>query len=121
MRPNAICSSVIFLPAFCLARAGPDVPVHAPLRRLAKLDDSVDDLLALSFMDGDFEGALTLGSPLRIARVRLPAHVDLCVGSLGGFQNLQHSMRMSGRLEAAEQFLNLGFIGEDADPRLHLS
>ena len=87
MRPDAICSSVIYLPAFCLARAGSDVPVHAPLRRLAKLDDPVDDFLALSFMNGDFEGALTLGS-LENRQGKVPSYVDFWVGRLRGFQNL---------------------------------
>lgn len=109
MRPNAICSSVISLPAFCLARASPDVPMHTPLRRLAKLDDSVDDFLALSFMDEDFEGALTLGS-FENRQGKVAAHVGFCIWSFGGFQNLQHPLRMSGRLEAGKQFLNFGFI-----------
>jgi hypothetical protein len=86
--------------------------VHAPLRGLAKLDDPVDDFLAPSIMDGDFEGALTLGSREN-RQGKVPSYVDFWVWSFGGFQNLQHLVSISGRLEAAKQFLNLGFIGEE--------
>ena len=68
------------------------------MRRLAKLDDPVDDLLALSFMNGDSECGLPLGS-LENRQGKVATHIGFGVTILRGFQNFQHSVRMSGRLE----------------------
>ena len=105
------------LPALSFVAGRFDSVAQRPTYRLADLFNPVKNLLALFFVNRHPEGLLAVRG-LNDRDRQIAAHVCLRLRFLRRLQDLEHLLRVGGRLEARKKQVYVGFIGEEHPARV---
>jgi len=100
------------LPALPFIAVRSEITSQQPICSLPRLNNKIDDLLSLPFVNRYFERLLSSGSPEK-GDCQNAANIRLWLRMWRRLQNLDKSTSLRDRLDIKEELAYIFFVGED--------